>query len=130
DIPNCIQNHGGGLGAEIFINSAEHRINLDFGLGAVILDAVRFRILHHPRSGGPKFRNFPSFLSGTHQQMHITQIRRNYDGGLRLLVALAVHNRGAEYLASKAKHGGIEPSTEREVVYAQVRAIRELAKLN
>jgi hypothetical protein len=37
------------------------------------------------------------------QLVHRTQIRRNYDGGLRLLVAIATHNRGADYLASKVK---------------------------
>ena len=130
DIPHCIKNHGGGWLGEVFINSAENRINLDHGWLALGWDLIRFKIFHHKHSGGPEFRNFPSFLSGTHHQMHITQIRRNYDGGLRLLVALAVHNQGAEYVSSKTKNGGVEPSKERDVVLQQVKSTRELAKLN
>jgi len=46
-------------------------------------------------------------------------------------VAFAVHNLGAEYVVSKGKKGvGVIPSTEREVVQAQVRATRVLAELN
>jgi microsomal dipeptidase-like Zn-dependent dipeptidase len=129
DIPKCIKGHGGGPLAEVFINQSEERIHLD-GTGEEIRDLILGRLTRHKRSGAPDFRNFPSFLSGAHEQMHITQIRRNYEGGLRLMVAIAVHNLGAEYLASKVTKGQILPSTEKEVIEAQVCGMRGLAMAN
>lgn len=129
DIPHCIKGHGGGPLAEVFINQSEERIHLD-GTGEELKDLLLGRLTRHKRRGGPSFDDFPSFLSGAHEQMHITQIRRNYDGGLRLMVAIAVHNIGAEYLASKVTNGLIIPSTEKEVVEAQVCGMRRLAKAN
>jgi microsomal dipeptidase-like Zn-dependent dipeptidase len=129
DIPKCIKGHGGGPLAEVFINQSEERIHLD-GVQEELRDFLLGRLTGHKRSGGPDFTNFPSFLSGAHEQMHITQIRRNYDGGLRLMVAIAVHNLGAEYLASKVANGQIVPSTEREVVEAEVCEMRRLAEAN
>ena len=41
----------------------------------------------HGPQGGPTFRDWPHAQSLIHQQMHITAIRRAYDGGLRLMVA-------------------------------------------
>jgi microsomal dipeptidase-like Zn-dependent dipeptidase len=129
DVPKCIKGHGGGPLAEVFINQSEERIHLD-GTGEELRDLILGRLTRHKRSGAPDYRDFPSFLSGAHEQMHITQIRRNYDGGLRLMVAIAVHNLGAEYLASKVTKGQILPSTEKEVIEAQVSGMRRLAKTN
>lgn len=42
--------------------------------------------------GAPTFDIWPAALSLEHQQMHITEIRRAYDGGLRLLFAAATDN--------------------------------------
>jgi microsomal dipeptidase-like Zn-dependent dipeptidase len=116
DIPHCTAGHDGGPTAEIVINEIEER----------------GRKLTHKRSGGPEFKDFPSFLSGTHQQMHITQIRRNYEGGLRLMVALVTNNRAVEYLMSKfGPDGNIPPpSTDREVLEAGLQSIKNVVKLN
>ena len=115
DIPHCRSGHDGGEAAEFFINSVEQR----------------GRKRSHERSGGPEFKDFPSFLSGAHQQMHITQIRRNYEGGLRLMVAIVTHNRGAEFVVSKIDHGTIPPpSTDREVIEASVDEMKKIAKSN
>jgi microsomal dipeptidase-like Zn-dependent dipeptidase len=46
----------------------------------------------HTKGGAPDFGNWPAALSISHQQMHITDIRRAYDGGLRLMVANATDN--------------------------------------
>jgi microsomal dipeptidase-like Zn-dependent dipeptidase len=131
DIPHCIKGHGGGPTAEVFINNAEKRAHLRGTLGT-LWEWLTGKLTKHPRSGGPEFHDFPSFLSGAHQQMHITQIRRNYDGGLRLLVAIATHNRGAEYLASKVKSDGSigAPTEDRFVVEAIVCGMKELAAAN
>jgi len=129
DIPHCIPNHGGGITAEVFINEREGRANVN-SIGNIVFDLLRGRLTSHGRSGGPEFRNFPSFMSGVHQQMHITQVRRNYEGGLRLVVAIAVHNQPTEYLASKVKNGRIDPSTEQDVIEAEVARLRNLADEN
>ena len=119
DIPHCKKDHGRGPMTEFFVNQAEMRFDINL-------------FFKHPRSGGPEFHDFPSFLSGAHQQMHITQIRRNYEGGLRLMVAIATHNRGAEYLTAKVESDGTvaPPTNDREVVEAEIAEMRRVASLN
>lgn len=131
DIPHCVKGHNGGPTAEVFINGSEKRAHLG-GTLQTLWEYVTGRLSKHGRKGGPEFQNFPTFLSGAHQQMHITQIRRNYDGGLRLLLAIATHNRGAEYLASRVnKDKSIDPpTTDRKAVEAMLCGMRELVKLN
>ncbi|HEX2574688.1 MAG TPA: membrane dipeptidase [Polyangia bacterium] len=47
----------------------------------------------HQHDGYPYFSYWPHFTSITHQQMWHEWIRRAYDGGLRVMVALAVNNQ-------------------------------------
>ncbi|MDW8065425.1 MAG: membrane dipeptidase, partial [Anaerolineae bacterium] len=47
----------------------------------------------HDAEGPDSFSSWPSARSLTHQQMHITMIRRAYDAGLRLMIASAVENQ-------------------------------------
>ncbi len=131
DIPACIPRHGqdAGPSAEPFINTAEHRFRKHDDWRD-LWSLITGRITRHKRHGAPDYRNFPTFLSGAHQQMHVTQIRRAWQGGLRLMTAIAVHNRGLEYFVSKVRNGRIDPSTELEVVIAQVCAMQRLAHLN
>ncbi|MBX3217624.1 MAG: membrane dipeptidase [Labilithrix sp.] len=42
--------------------------------------------------GAPDFANYPAWNDITHQKMWIDWIKRAYDGGLRVMVALATHN--------------------------------------
>lgn len=42
--------------------------------------------------GNPDFDGWPRHTTMLHQQMHVTQIRRAFDHGLRLMVGLAVNN--------------------------------------
>jgi len=131
DIPHCTTGHGGGPAAEALINQVEERLRLD-GCWSLIVNFLHGRLTSHKRSGGPEFKNFPSFLSGAHQQMHITQIHRNYQGGLRLMVANVTHNRAAEYLVSKFDRDGNipTPSTDWEVLEAGVKAICDIVERN
>jgi microsomal dipeptidase-like Zn-dependent dipeptidase len=46
----------------------------------------------HYSNGYPNFSSWPNALSLSHQQMHISAIKRAYDGGLRLLFAAATDN--------------------------------------
>jgi microsomal dipeptidase-like Zn-dependent dipeptidase len=47
----------------------------------------------HEAQGYPSYANWPAARSLTHQQMHVTMLRRAYDGGLRLLVADVTENQ-------------------------------------
>lgn len=46
----------------------------------------------HPHAGFPAFQHWPHWTSVTHQQMYWEWIRRAHQGGLRVMVALAVNN--------------------------------------
>lgn len=135
DLPPCSDDHGGGNTAGIFINVVEKRLlPQDLrprGFGASI--RALFRLLtgyftRHGGGGAPGFDDHPTFLSGAHQQMHVTQMHRAWQGGLRLMVALAIHNRAAEYLASPVRD--TPPSSDREALEAQVCGMRRLAAYN
>ena len=123
DIPHCDRGHGGGYLSEAFINNAQL---FDDSIGSVI----RAFLLPHQRSGGPQFANFPDHLMGAHQQMHITMIRRNYEGGLRLMVALVTDNWGAGFLTGVTQHGQVPLVKEPDTVAAQMKGLRELVASN
>lgn len=48
--------------------------------------------MDHPHEGFPKFQHWPHFTTVTHQQMRVEWLRRAHEGGLRVIVALAVNN--------------------------------------
>jgi len=129
DIPVCNDRHDGGPTAPLFINAVEQRFRKG-GLFHNLLIWIRGNLTSHWPTGPTHFHNFPTFLSGSHQSMHVTQIRRSFEGGLRLLTAIAVHNRGVEFLASPVRHGRVKTSTEKAVLEAQVCATEQLARAN
>jgi microsomal dipeptidase-like Zn-dependent dipeptidase len=49
--------------------------------------------LDHPHAGAPGFRHWPHFTTVTHQQMRVEWIKRAHEGGLRVMVGLAVNNQ-------------------------------------
>ena len=87
----------------------------------------------HQPSGAPDFAAWPHARSKTHQMVHITWLRRAYEGGLRLVVTAAVGNELLTALWQRGAAGRIpEPSPGfafREAL-EQVLAIRELACAN
>lgn len=123
DIPHCVHGHGGGYLAEAFINNAQL---FDDSVGN-ILGAFLFP---HKRHGGPEFDNFPDHLMGGHEQMHITMIRRNYEGGLRLMVALVTDNWGAALLTGATDHGQVPLVSEKETVKNQMKGLTDLVAAN
>ncbi len=123
DIPHCEHGHGGGYLSEAFINNAQL---FNDSIGSVI----KAFLLPHKRSGGPQFTDFPNWLMGAHQQMHVTMIRRNYEGGLRLMVALVTDNWGAGFLTGVAQHGQVPLVKEQDAVVAQMKGLRDLVALN
>jgi hypothetical protein len=62
--------------------------------------------------------------------MHITQIHRDYDGGLRLMIGLAVDNMGPEFVTGRVVNGHIDLVPERVSYEAQIREMKRLAQLN
>lgn len=135
DIPQCSADHDGGPTAGIFVNIIEKRLLphelTPRGFKATV--SAFFKLLtghftRHADHGAEGFEDYPSFLSGAHQQMHVTQIHRAWQGGLRLMVALAVHNQGVEYLTSPRRDA--PPSSDREALEAQVCGMRRLAARN
>jgi microsomal dipeptidase-like Zn-dependent dipeptidase len=123
DVPYCYRGHGGGYLAEAFINNAQL---FSDSIGSVI----KAFLFPHKHSGGPQFKDFPDWLMGAHQQMHVTMIRRNYEGGLRLMVALVTDNWGAGFLTGVTRHGQVPLEKETDAIVAQMNGLVDLAKLN
>lgn len=82
-----------------------------------------------------------SLLRPFHEQFHITELHRAWEGGLRLFSSLAVSNEALEYMVSNVqRRGGGAPggladnevplTPERAVIEAHVAAMRQLARLN
>lgn len=72
----------------------------------------------HLTGGSPAFDGWPRFTTVIHQQMWVDWIRRAFEGGLRLMVALAVNN---QFLAREV--GGQPPYDDVTVVERQLNAM-------
>ena len=66
----------------------------------------------------PSFRDFPVWNDITHQKMYVDWLRRAYDGGLRVMVALAVNNRT---LGDATAGPGDYPTDDKSSVDLQIR---------
>ena len=67
--------------------------------------------------GYPSFKDYPKFNDITHQKMWVDWVRRSYDGGQRVLVALAMNN---QTLASAVSGPGDGPVTDKESADLQI----------
>ena len=76
----------------------------------------------HVYGGWPGFPSWPAWHSRLHQQMRVEMLERAWQGGLRLIVALAVNSHT---LAKVAQTRG--PYDDRSAGDAQIAAIKELA---
>lgn len=89
----------------------------------------------HIDTGWPSFEGWPHALSVLHQQMHITWIRRAWQGGLRLLVASVTDNetltmlwhRGFNLFGSHPKH---DPNFDFESARKQLTFLHQLVEAN
>jgi len=75
------------------------------------------------------FRGWPSFSDLIHIKTHQAWIRRAYDGGQRLMVALVVHNTMLATLTNLATIG-YKAQTDRDAVEPQVEMLREFVAHN
>ena len=69
-------------------------------------------------SGAPSFPNWPVWNDITHQKMYVDWLRRAYDGGLRVMVALAVNNKT---LGDATAGPGDYPTDDKSSVDLQIR---------
>src|SRR5215472_2432876 len=68
--------------------------------------------------GAPTFRDWPVWNDITHQKMYVDWLRRAYDGGLRVMVALAVNNKT---LGDATAGPGDYPTDDKSSVDLQIR---------
>lgn len=89
----------------------------------------------HGANGESTYQAWPHAMSTLHQQMHVTMLRRAYDGGLRLLFASVTDNQ----TLSMVWHVGFnvfgnnpqaDPTFDRTRVFEQLQWLREYAQAN
>ncbi len=83
----------------------------------------------HDASGWPDLIDFPRFNSKTHQQQHVEFIKRAWQGGLRLLCALAVNNMYVPSLLMGPGNDGT-PFDDETVIQRQIEVIKQMAAQN
>ena len=123
DIPPCDHGHGGGYLSEAFINTIQL---FSDSVGSVI----KAFLLSHGHSGPPQYKDYPGWVMGAHEQMHVTMIHRNYEGGLRLMVALVTDDSGAAFLTGVTQRGQVPFVREQDTIVAQMQGLRDLAAKN
>lgn len=98
----------------------------------VSAEAIWALFLHG--TGGANIKRQAQFRDGFHQQHHITAIRRAYDGGLRLMGALANQSEFLELMLGGVQQDGdrlyVQLTDEHDLVRAHVCFVQELARLN
>jgi microsomal dipeptidase-like Zn-dependent dipeptidase/lysophospholipase L1-like esterase len=98
-----------------------------FGLLDVVGNTVRAQyghsILGHGVKGYPEFDGWPRWDSFTHQAVHEEWLRRAVQGGLRLMVMLAVNNEPMSNLVTRAPG---RTSNDMEAVDLQLEAARAM----
>ncbi len=67
-----------------------------------------------------RFSRWPVFTSISHQQMWFEWVRRAYDGGLRVMVALTVHNK----LLAGATVDSVKPYDDVSVMHSQINELK------
>jgi microsomal dipeptidase-like Zn-dependent dipeptidase len=109
----CTKAHGPGGTADIIGNLLR-----TVGYGGNIAGALGHRV-----GGYPQFDGWPRWDSLTHQSVHEEWLRRAVDGGLRLMVMLAVNNEGIAHMAKSLR--GF-PLDDMGAVDLQLQAARDM----
>lgn len=134
DLPACSFKHGGADGD--LVRHETHK-GLMQQLDSVTEHPHQTADFGENNFGSPDFRHWPHARSVTHQQMHITAIRRAYDGGQRLMVASVtdnefLHDMWAKvgYNANGAPVPKIDPQFGYDSALRQIKHIKQMAKDN
>ena len=89
--------------------------------------------LPHRSGGWPNFDGWPHARNLLHQQMHITSLRRAWQGGLRLIIASVTDNQSLTMLwrrAFNAPPPEPDPNLDFESAKRQLAFIRQLVEAN
>ena len=73
--------------------------------------------------GYPSFANYPKWNDISHQKMWVDWIRRSYDSGQRVLVALATHNSTLAAVASGPGDGPNDDATSADLQIKEMKAL-------
>lgn len=71
--------------------------------------------------GYPSFKDWPKWNDITHQKMWVDWVRRSYDGGQRVMVALAVHNSTLAAIASGPGDGPTDDKASADLQIAEMK---------
>ncbi len=118
---NCNATHG-GWGVDNTCGNYLRAMLINLAFDDSYVHKVPFEVnAHgdHPHAGYPAFETWPHFSSMSHQQMYVDWIKRAYQGGLRVLVTLAVNN---ELLGQMVD--GNQPMDDKTAYNLQVREIK------
>ncbi len=77
----------------------------------------------HPHAGWPNFTHWPQFTTITHQQMRYEWMKRAHEGGLNVIVALAVNNQ----LLAEAIDGD-SPRDDKRSADAQIKFMKNFVR--
>jgi microsomal dipeptidase-like Zn-dependent dipeptidase len=110
--------------AEFFNPFSAWETGYSGALKNVLINVIEGR--DHAEGGSPDFAGWPHFMTRTHQQMHVDWIKRAWQGGLRLMVALAVNSELLAHITPKA---GV-PLDDKSICDDQIAAMKSMAEEN
>ncbi len=117
---------GNIVGADILSTLVE-QLPIVLGSAGPCAGPIVEKVVTHYGEGYPGFEGYPKFYTRDHQQMHITWIRRAYDGGLRVMSALA----GTNQLLEKFMGGPLQPVVpDRALVENEIAFMKRVAEQN
>jgi microsomal dipeptidase-like Zn-dependent dipeptidase len=130
--------HNNGFGNRLVVGKADdplsvayshalcHAHHSNLGTGAFNTMFIGGGDPHPIMLGWPDFIGFPRFNSKTHQQQHVDFLKRAWQGGMRLISALAVNNMYLPSLALGPGHDGA-PYDDDSVVLRQLQDLKNMA---
>jgi microsomal dipeptidase-like Zn-dependent dipeptidase len=119
------------------LNEATHPTHLDFSHLNPCGDLIRWQVIHVVQQqktnvssfdpsddarGAPDFHEWPDYRDFTHQKMWVEWIRRSYEGGLRVIVALAVNNKTLADMTAGPGDGPNDDRASADLQLAELKA--------
>ena len=120
--------------SQIVAAGEKHNNNCTYEIGNRFYAGGKF-CFHHAADGWPTFNSWPNASSLLHQQMHISWIRRAWQGGLRLMIASTVDNQLFSNLWNRALMMAqlwpeVDPNFDFNSAVTQLTFIRALVAAN
>ena len=130
--------HDSGFGGRLILGKADDPLSMTYstalckanhsnlGTGALNTIFIGGGDPHPFMEGWPDFVGFPRFNSKSHQQQHVDFMKRAWEGGLRLIAALAINNMYLPSLAMGPGHTAA-PYDDHEVTLRQIQDLKRIA---